>query len=343
MAKNDNQQLGQAKKQKKDEFYTRLEDIERELAHYKPHFRGKTILCNCDDPRVSNFFHYFSHQFEALGLKRLITTCYKNQNMDLFSQNKSERAIYLVYNGDKNGNRIPDPEEIGIHELKGDGDFRSAECIELLKQADIVVTNPPFSLFREYVAQLVQYDKKFLIIGHQNAIKYKEIFPLIMANKLWLGYGFKGNAAHFIANGYEDYATSGDHRAGMIRVSGVTWFTNLDIPKNHEEQILWKPYVPEEYPRYVNYDAIEVSQSKDIPMNYEGEMGVPITFMHKYNPDQFEIVGMSLDLADMSIVRERLGRNDGGPTFYIEKDGELVRLYDRIVIRRKQHQQRSAT
>ena len=343
MAKNDNQQLGQAKKQKKDEFYTRLEDIERELAHYKPHFRGKTILCNCDDPRVSNFFHYFSHQFEALGLKRLITTCYKNQNMDLFSQNKSERAIYLVYNGDKNGNRIPDPEEIGIHELKGDGDFRSAECIELLKQADIVVTNPPFSLFREYVAQLVQYDKKFLIIGHQNAIKYKEIFPLIMANKLWLGYGFKGNAAHFIANGYEDYATSGDHRAGMIRVSGVTWFTNLDIPKNHEEQILWKPYVPEEYPRYVNYDAIEVSQSKDIPMNYDGEMGVPITFMHKYNPDQFEIVGMSLDLADMSIVRERLGRNDGGPTFYIEKDGELVRLYDRIVIRRKQHQQRSAT
>ena len=341
MAKNDNQQLGQAKKQKKDEFYTRLEDIERELAHYKSHFRGKTILCNCDDPRVSNFFHYFSHQFETLGLKRLITTCYKNQDMDLFSRNKSERAIYLVYDGDKNGNRVPDPEEIGIHHLKGDGDFRSSECIELLKQADIVVTNPPFSLFREYVAQLVQYDKKFLIIGHQNAIKYKEIFPLIMANKVWLGYGFKGNAAHFIANGYEDYATSGDHRAGMIRVSGVTWFTNLDIPKNHEEQILWKPYVPEDYPRYVNYDAIEVSQSKDIPMNYDGKMGVPITFMYKYNPDQFEIVGMSLDLADMSIVRERLGRNDGGPTFYIEKDGELVRLYDRIVIRRKQ--QRSAT
>ena len=341
MAKNYNQQLGQAKKQKKDEFYTRLEDIERELAHYKSHFRGKTILCNCDDPRVSNFFHYFSHQFETLGLKRLITTCYKNQDMDLFSRNKSERAIYLVYDGDKNGNRVPDPEEIGIHHLKGDGDFRSSECIELLKQADIVVTNPPFSLFREYVAQLVQYDKKFLIIGHQNAIKYKEIFPLIMANKVWLGYGFKGNAAHFIANGYEDYATSGDHRAGMIRVSGVTWFTNLDIPKNHEEQILWKPYVPEDYPRYVNYDAIEVSQSKDIPMNYDGKMGVPITFMYKYNPDQFEIVGMSLDLADMSIVRERLGRNDGGPTFYIEKDGELVRLYDRIVIRRKQ--QRSAT
>lgn len=341
MAKNDNQQLGQAKKQKKDEFYTRLEDIERELAHYKPHFHGKTILCNCDDPRVSNFFHYFSHQFETLGLKRLITTCYKNQDMDLFSRNKSERAIYLVYDGDKNGNRVPDPEEIGIHHLKGDGDFRSSECIELLKQADIVVTNPPFSLFREYVAQLVEYDKKFLIIGHQNAIKYKEIFPLIMANKIWLGYGFKGNAAHFIANGYEDYATSGDHRAGMIRVSGVTWFTNLDIPKNHEEQILWKPFVPEEYPRYVNYDAIEVSQSKDIPMNYDGKMGVPITFMYKYNPDQFEIVGMSLDLADMSIVRERLGRNDGGPTFYIEKDSELVRLYDRIVIRRKQ--QRSAT
>jgi hypothetical protein len=330
-----NKLLNDAKKAKKDEFYTQLSDIERELAHYKAHFKGKTVLCNCDDPRVSNFFHYFAYQFEALGLKRLITTCYKNQDVDLFSRHDCERAVYLVYDGDKNGNRIPDPEEIGIRELKGDGDFRSPECIELLKQADIVVTNPPFSLFREYVAQLVEYGKNFLIVGHQNAIKYKEIFPLFMSNRIWLGYGFKGGAAHFISNGYVDYATAGDHRKGMIRVSGVTWFTNLAIDKMHEELILWKPYTPEEYPAYVNYDAIEVGKTKEIPKDFDGEMGVPITFLEKYNPDQFEIVGMSLDLADMSVIRERLGRNDGGPTFYIEQNGQLVRLYDRIVIKRR--------
>lgn len=262
MAKNGNKQLGRARRAKEDEFYTRLEDIERELAHYKAHFKGKTVLCNCDDPRVSNFFHYFSYQFERLGLKRLITTCYKSQERDLFSQNDSERAIWLEYTGDKNGNRVPDPEEIGIRYLKGDGDFRSEECVELLKQADIVVTNPPFSLFREYVAQLVKYGKKFIIIGNQNAIKYKEIFPLFMENKIWLGYGFKRNCAHFITK-YEDNATDADHREGMIRVPSVTWFTNLEIPKIHDEMILWKEYSPEEYPKYVNFDAIEVSQTSD--------------------------------------------------------------------------------
>ena len=334
MAKNGNKQLERAKRAKEDEFYTQLSDIENELRHYKEHFRGKTVLCNCDDPRVSNFFHYFAFQFEALGLKRLITTCYKNQTPDLFSQHDCERAISLVYDGDKNGNRVPDPEEIGIHELQGDGDFRSAECIELLMQADIVVTNPPFSLFREYVAQLMQFNKKFLIIGNQNAIKYKDIFPLFMENKIWLGYGFKRNCAHFITH-YEDKASDADHREGMIRVPSVTWFTNLEIPKTHEEQILYREYNPVDFPRYFNYDAIEVGKSSEIPMDYDGKMGVPITFMYKYNPDQFEIVGMSLDLADMSVVRERLGRNDGGPTFYIEKNGQLVRLYDRIVIRRR--------
>lgn len=334
MAKNGNKQLGRARRAKEDEFYTRLEDIERELAHYKAHFKGKTVLCNCDDPRVSNFFHYFSYQFERLGLKRLITTCYKSQERDLFSQNDSERAIWLEYTGDKNGNRVPDPEEIGIRYLKGDGDFRSEECVELLKQADIVVTNPPFSLFREYVAQLVKYGKKFIIIGNQNAIKYKEIFPLFMENKIWLGYGFKRNCAHFITK-YEDNATDADHREGMIRVPSVTWFTNLEIPKIHDEMILWKEYSPEEYPKYVNFDAIEVSQTSDIPKDYDGLMGVPITFMYKYNPDQFEIVGKSLELADMKPIRERLGRNDGGPTFYIERAGKLLRLYDRIVIRRR--------
>ncbi len=186
-----NKNLHNAKDSKKDEFYTQLSDIERELKNYKSHFKNKVVYCNCDDPRVSNFFIYFSYNFEKLGLKKLIATCYKNQNMELFSQNDSEQAIYLVYEGDKNKNNIPDPEEIGIKKLKGDGDFRSKECIELLKLADIVVTNPPFSLFREYVAQLIEYDKKFLIIGHQNAISYKEIFKLIKENKIWLGYGFK--------------------------------------------------------------------------------------------------------------------------------------------------------
>lgn len=290
-----NKKLQAANKAKKDEFYTQLADIENELRHYREHFRGKTVLCNCDDPRVSNFFHYFAYSFEQLGLKRLITTCYKNQSPDLFSRNDCEQAVYLIYEGDRNGNRVPDLEEIGIRPLRGDGDFRSPECIELLKQADIVVTNPPFSLFREYVAQLVKYDKKFLIIGHQNAITYKEIFPLIKQNKLWLGYGFKGNAAHFIST-YEDVATAGDHREGMIRVSGVTWFTNLEIPKRHEELILYKKYTPEEYPKYDNYDAINVNKTLEIPCDYDGVMGVPITFLDKYNPEQFEILGNEYDL-----------------------------------------------
>jgi len=286
-----NKNLQEAKKNKKDEFYTQLSDIERELKYYKQHFKNKVVYCNCDDPRVSNFFHYFSYNFEKLGLKKLIATCYKNQSMDLFSQNDSEQAIYLEYTGDKNGNFVPDPNEIGIKQLKGDGDFRSKESISLLTQADIVVTNPPFSLFREYVAQLIEYDKKFVIVGHQNAITYKEIFPLIKENKLWLGYGFKGGAGHFINEHYEDYATATDRKEGMIRVSGVHWFTNLDLNKRHEDLILYKTYNKKEYPKYDNYDAIEVSKTKDIPMDYAGVMGVPITFMDKYNPDQFEIIG----------------------------------------------------
>jgi hypothetical protein len=291
MAKSLNKNLNNAKAGKKDEFYTELTDIEKELRHYKDHFKGKTVFCNCDDPRVSNFFHYFSHKFEDLELKKLITTCYKNQERDLFSTNKSESAIWLEYNGDKNGDRVPNPEEIGIHKLKGDGDFRSQESISLLTQADIIVTNPPFSLFREYVAQLIEHDKKFIIVGHQNALTYKEIFPLIKENKVWLGYGFNGGAAHFINTQYEDYATAGNHKEGKIRVSGVHWFTNLDTRKRHEDLILYKTYNKKEFPTYDNYDAIEVSKTKDIPMDYKGVMGVPITFMDKYNPDQFEIIG----------------------------------------------------
>ena len=288
--KSQNTNLTLAKANKKDEFYTQLSDIERELKHYKKHFKDKVVLCNCDDPRVSNFFHFFSCNFEKFGLKKLIATCYKNQDSDLFSQNNSERAIYLEYTGDKNGNNVPDVNEIGIKHLQGDGDFRSKECIELLKQADIVVTNPPFSLFREYVSQLVEYDKKFVIIGHQNAITYKEIFKLIKENKIWLGFGFTGGAGHFINTQYENYATATDKKEGMIRVSGVHWFTNLDINKRHEDLILYKNYTPEEYPKYDHYDGINVDKTKDIPMDYKGNMGVPITFLDKYNPEQFEII-----------------------------------------------------
>ena len=289
-SQNTNLNLRKASTAKKDEFYTQLSDIEKELKHYKNHFKGKVVLCNCDDPRVSNFFHFFSYNFEKFGLKKLIATCYKSQDSDLFSQNNSERAIYLEYTGDKSGNNVPDAEEIGIKHLQGDGDFRSKECIELLKQADIVVTNPPFSLFREYVSQLVEYDKKFVIIGHQNAITYKEIFKLIKENKIWLGFGFTGGAGHFINTQYENYATATDKKEGMIRVSGVHWFTNLDINKRHEDLILYKNYTPEEYPKYDHYDGINVDKTKDIPMDYKGNMGVPITFLDKYNPEQFEII-----------------------------------------------------
>ncbi len=323
--------LEAAKSSKKDEFYTQLSDIERELKHYKIHFKDKIVYCNCDDPRVSNFFHYFSYNFEKLGLKKLITTCYKNQDMDLFSQNNSEQAIYLEYTGDKNQNNIPDPEEIGIKHLNSDGDFRSKECIELLKQSDVVVTNPPFSLFREYVAQLVEYDKKFVIIGHQNAISYKEIFKLIKENKIWLGFGFKGGAAHFINKHYEDYAVAGDHKEGMIRVSGVVWFTNLDISKRHEDLILYKQYNNEEYPTYDNYDAINVNATKDIPLDFPGVMGVPITFLDKYNPDQFEILGLS---ASAGYSKEIVGI-----PFLGEKDARPLingkNTYARIFIRNK--------
>ena len=345
-----NKNLHKAKDSKKDEFYTQLGDIERELRYYKSHFKDKVVYCNCDDPRVSNFFHFFSYNFEKLGLKKLIATCYKNQDMDLFSENKSEQAIYLVYEGDKNDNKVPDPNEIGVKKLKGDGDFRSKECIDLLKQADIVVTNPPFSLFREYVSQLIEYDKSFIIVGHQNAISYREIFKLIKEDKMWLGYGFKGGAAHFINKHYEDYAAAGDHKEGMIRVSGVTWFTNLDISKRHEDLILYKNYTPEEYPTYENFNAINVDKTKDIPVDYNGFMGVPITFLDKYNPDQFEIIGLGISNSGIEIgvqpykpehkkyrkeIQKR-GAVDGD--LYMMKNGSVEVPYARIIIKNKRLQ-----
>lgn len=343
--------IDKAKEAKKDEFYTQLEDINNELRHYREQFRGKTVLCNCDDPRVSNFFTYFAYNFEFLGLKKLITTCYKNQDVDLFSQNKSEQAVYLIYEGDKNGNHIPDPEEIGIHPLKGNGDFRSKECIELLKEADIVVTNPPFSLFREYVAQLIEYNKKFIIIGNVNALSYKEIFPLIQKNQIWIGASIhSGDRKFWVPDDYElNAAGCGIDNNGkkFIRVKGVRWFTNLDYKERHDDIILYKKYSHDEYPKYENFDAINVNKTEEIPQDYDGVMGVPITFMDKYNPDQFKIIGLGIANLGLSIgvqpyklehkkyrkeVQKR-GAVDGD--LYMMNGDEVIVPYARILIQKK--------
>ncbi|MBQ7690869.1 MAG: adenine-specific methyltransferase EcoRI family protein [Muribaculaceae bacterium] len=297
-----NRGLQTANRNQKDEFYTQLGDIEKEVCHYRELFRDKTVLCNCDDPRVSNFFKYFAMNFEHLGLRKLITTCYKSRDMNLFSLNQAEQAISLEYEGDRNGNHSIDPDEIGIRPLRGDGDFRSPECIELLRQADIVVTNPPFSLFREYLAQLVEHQKKFLIIGNMNAITYKETFPLLMRNQMWLGCSIHSGDRKFgVPDDYPLQAAGcGIDEDGQryIRVKGVRWFTNLDYRQRHEPLVLYKHYTPEEFPKYDNYDAINVNAYADIPMDYEGVMGVPITFMDHYCPDQFEIVGLDRYVQD---------------------------------------------
>ena len=340
--KEKNRSLHLAKAAKQDEFYTQLSDIENELKHYKHHFKGKVVYCNCDDPRVSNFFHYFAHNFEALGLKKLITTCYKSQDMDLFSRNDSEKAICLEYCGDKSGNRLPDRSEIAVKYLKGDGDFCSPECIELLKQADIVVTNPPFSLFREYVAQLIEYDKKFVIIGNKNAITYKETFRLIKENRMWIGYTPLGTDMLFRVSdslAQELVKTKKEGSAYRI-IDGIVyaraqacWFTNLDIAKRHEKLILYAKYDPKKYPKYDNYDAIEVSRVKDIPVDYDGAMGVPITFLDKYNPEQFEIVGSDYE------VKLGLLPNIVNPQWEGNIDRAYLngkRMYSRLLIRRKQ-------
>lgn len=349
-----NSDLRQARRDKKDDFYTQLEDIEKELRHYEKHFKGQVVYCNCDDPRVSNFFHYFAHNFEHLGLKKLITTCYRNRERDLFSRDDSDKAISLEYNGDKSGNKVPDPEEIGVHDLEGDGDFRSAECVELLKQADIVVTNPPFSLFREYIAQLMEYDKKFLIIGNMNALTYKEIFSLFKANKIWLGASIKsgdrefGVPAEYIIRSPSLRVDKDGNK--FVRVAGVRWFTNLDYSKRHENMILYRNYAPEEYLRYDNYDAINVDKTKEIPKDYDGVMGVPITFMDKHNPDQFEIIGLGISNSGMEVgvrpytkehrkyrteVQKRAAVNGD---LYIIEDGEVKVPYARILIRRINHE-----
>ncbi|XVJ51558.1 MAG: modification methylase [Vampirovibrio sp.] len=334
-----NKNLHKAKDSKKDEFYTQLADIERELKHYKHHFKDKVVYCNCDDPRVSNFFHYFSHNFESLGLKKLMATCYKSQQVDLFSQNDVEQAVYLEYTGDKNGNFIPDTEEIDIKPLKDDGDFRSEESIALLKQADIVVTNPPFSLFREYVAQLIEYDKQFVILGNMNAITYKEIFKLIKDGKLWFGASIKSGDREFgVPHDYPLNAAScrvDENGNKFIRVKGVRWFTNLDYKERHEDLILYKKYIPEDYPKYDNYDAINVDKTKDIPMDYEGAMGVPITFIDKYNPEQFDIIALGI-VGSIDFTKNKkmeILNKDGRPTgkFTFNAKGTLYKIYNPII------------
>ena len=374
---NNNKALSAAGQAKKDEFYTQLVDIENELRHYKEHFKGKVVFCNCDDPYESNFFKYFAINFNHLGLKKLICTCYAGSPVvytqlslfgdeEVIGEEPSDRKPYkieITHVDDLNGDGAVDLTDVELllrsvdgkpTLLEGDGDFRSQECIELLKQADIVVTNPPFSLFREYVAQLVAYDKKFIIIGNQNAITYKEIFPLFKENRLWLGYGFKGNVGFFINTHYEDYAKSSQHKEGMIRVSGVMWYTNLDIDKRHEDLVLYRSFSANNYPQYSNYDAVDVGKTADIPFDYYGVMGVPVTFMDKFNPEQFEIIGCadytgkygSDDIGVSRIGEEWISkyREQGGrghytanmtSLVYYDTNGKACNTFKRILIRRK--------
>lgn len=312
-----NKDLNKANKAKKDEFYTMLADIEVELKHYRKHFKGKTVLCNCDDPFESNFFKYFAMNFNYLGLKKLIATCYRGSpvlgeefeqpsmfEMDGETPKRHPYKIEITEVIDANGDGAVDLTDVAyllrskknaLTLLAGDGDFRSAECVEILKEADIVVTNPPFSLFREFVAQLVEYGKQFLIIGNVNAITYKEIFPLIKENKLWMGYSIHSGDREFRVP--DDYPLEAagcrvdSDGKKYIRVKGVRWYTNMDYIERHTDLELWRSYSSKSYPTFDNYRAIEVGATADIPEDYDGVMGVPITFLDKYNPDQFEILG----------------------------------------------------
>lgn len=288
-----NDTLHKAKSSKSDEFYTLLEDIERELAFYKEQFRGKTIYCNCDNPQKSNFFKYFFDNFKALGLKKLIASAYVQDTQDLFSDLAPKSGEYIecvITDTDI------DIRELPIKTFQGDGDFRSQECVSLLQEADIVVTNPPFSLFREYIAQLIRYNKSFLIIGNINAITYKEVFHLIQSNKVWLGVHLgRGISGFKVPDHYEMYGTEthiSDNGDRIISPNNCLWLTNLDVKTRHANINLTKIYQGNEemYPTFDNYNGINVNKTQDIPMDYEGAMGVPITFLHKYNPSQFEII-----------------------------------------------------
>lgn len=370
VSKSLNSNLQKANKAKKDEFYTQLVDIEKELKHYKSQFCGKVVYCNCDDPFESNFFKYFASNFKELGLKRLIATSYKPSpiaNTELVLQpsllfgyeDKVVRrsvepkgrpkitANKFIINevDDMDGDGAFDLRDIAEQlkanknnewlPLNGEGDFRNEESIELLKQADIVVTNPPFSLFREYVAQLVEYGKKFLILGDQNAITYKETFKLIKEDKLWLGYDNGGTKWFQVPDDYDIPTESRKKIENGIQyfsMGRIVWFTNLDTTKRHNELTLYKKYTPEEYPDYDNYNAINVNKYMDIPMDFDGVMGVPITFLDKYNPDQFEVIGSDYNIKEGSLP-ELIKSGWSGKLDRGYLNGE--RLYSRILIRRK--------
>ena len=342
-----NKTLNAAKTAKKDEFYTQLTDIERELQHYWQHFKGKTVLCNCDDPYESNFFKYFALRFNQLGLKKLICTCYNGspvQGNELIlhfegfddEPKKVAYKVEITEVKDMNGDGAVDLSDVryllqndkNVMTVLETGDFRSKECVELLKEADVVVTNPPFSLFREHVGQIMKYGKKFLVIGNVNAISYKEIFQLIRDDKTWLGYK-SGNMAFKVPDDYEERATrfwiDADEQKWRS-MGNICWYTNLDIKKRHEELDLVCHYSPEEYPKYDNYDAIEVSKTSEIPCDYEGVMGVPITFLDKYCPEQFEIIGCSYNYGRPSEwdINTNMSPSVGGNN-----------IYKRLFIRRK--------
>ncbi|MEG0835840.1 MAG: adenine-specific methyltransferase EcoRI family protein [Christensenellaceae bacterium] len=343
MAKNEN--LHKAKDAKKDEFYTQYDDIQSEINHFEDKFKGKAVLCNCDDPFESNFCKFFLRNFNYLGLKRLICTSYGTspvvgQQLTLFDFMDEPVVRGSGYVMDitevpmANGRGVSDEDidsllkskKCGVKKLKGDGDFRSEECVEYLKQADVVVTNPPFSLFREYVAQLMEYQKDFLIIGSKNAITYKEIFPLIKEDKIWLGPSFtRGNAYFRVPNGEQRTWADGvyDTNSGLVKFRNVGWFTNLDYAIRHEELVLYKRYYgnEDEYPHYANYDAINVDKVADIPCDYFEEIGVPITYLDKHNPEQFEVIGASRWLGKpMSEIAPKGSYVAGGVRFYLPVD-----------------------
>ncbi len=354
-----NTNLRNANKAKKDEFYTQLEDIEKELKHYKEQFKNKVVYCNCDDPFESNFFKYFASNFKALGLKKLISTSYSGspitgkqlpllQIEGLKPKGKEPLKIEINEVPDKNKDGsidLSDVEYLLRHDantsapLKQGGDFRSDECVQLLKQADIVVTNPPFSLFREYVAQLFEYNKKFLILGNMNAITYKEIFTLIKDNKLWSGYGFNMSMVYkspypneLEANKKFVFAKGYNPDDGYIKVPAINWYTNLETQKRHSPLTLYKKYSVKEYPKYDNYDAINIDKVSEVPTDYDGAMGVPITFLDKYNPEQFEIIDAlnRYALLDLQCTNDRVRDRR---SHMCNIDGEPV--YFRLVIKNK--------
>lgn len=331
-----NKDLNKAAKNKKDEFYTQLTDIEKELRYYKPHFKDKIVFCNCDDPETSNFWKYFELQFDELGIKKLISTHYETE--------KPSYKLELMY--DINGDGKITNKDIIKTPLRQNGDFRSPECIEILKEADIIVTNPPFSLFREYIAQLMEYNKKFLIIGNINCVKYQEIFPYIMANKIWLGQSIHSGDREFsVPDSYPLNAAGcrvDENGKKYIRVKGVRWITNLEYSERYEDIPLFKHYTPEEFPKYDNYDAIEVGETKNIPVDYDGIMGVPITFIDRFNPNQFDLLGMT-DRQNTSGLRTKKytfedveNFNDLNASCVLLQDGKYKSLYTRFLIRRKQ-------